>query len=196
LNICTVPNEWMAMLAGVSAHFLPFRFVKSPYKWTGMKVMLPTAFNEQLHDAFWASTLLADMLSCVHRQALWYVLCRVFCQELRTQRGNKERALQILRNKLFEIQLQQQREEISSARKSQIGTGSRSEKIKTYNYKDARVSDHRLKNNYPLESMLQGTALEQNVQVSAQFHPVELLVSSFTKVCTSISTRPFTNPNG
>jgi peptide chain release factor 1 len=84
---------------------------------------------------------------------------------MRTQRLNKERAIQILRNKLFEIQIQEQRAAISSARKSQIGTGSRSEKIKTYNYKDARVSDHRLKNNYPLENMLQGTALEQNLQV-------------------------------
>lgn len=71
------------------------------------------------------------------------------------------------------MELEKQRSEISSQRKSQIGTGSRSEKIKTYNYKDARVSDHRLKNNYPLESMMQGTALEQNVRVSS-----ELLVGS------------------
>jgi peptide chain release factor 1 len=90
---------------------------------------------------------------------------RVFCQEERTQMRNKERALQILRNKLFEQQLEAQRAEISSARKSQIGTGSRSEKIKTYNYKDSRVSDHRLKQNYTLEGMLEGgAALEQNVQ--------------------------------
>jgi peptide chain release factor 1 len=73
--------------------------------------------------------------------------------------------LQILRNKLFEIELEKQRVEIANARRSQIGTGSRAEKIKTYNYKDARVSDHRLKNNYPLDAILAGGgALEQNVQ--------------------------------
>lgn len=91
----------------------------------------------------------------------------MFCKEERTQLRNRERALQILRNKLFEMELEKQRSEIASARKSQIGTGSRSEKIKTYNYKDARVSDHRLKNNYPLDNMMQGAALEQNVQVCA-----------------------------
>jgi peptide chain release factor 1 len=91
--------------------------------------------------------------------------CRVFCQEERTQLRNKERALQILRNKLFEMELEKQREEISKQRLSQIGTGSRSEKIKTYNYKDSRVSDHRLKNNYPLDGILEGAGpLEQNVQ--------------------------------
>lgn len=92
-------------------------------------------------------------------------LCRVFCQEERTQLRNKERALQILRNKLFEIELEKQKAEIAAKRKSQVGTGSRSEKIKTYNYKDSRVSDHRLKQNYPLDSMLEGAAvLEQNIQ--------------------------------
>lgn len=91
--------------------------------------------------------------------------CRVFCQEERTQLRNKERALQILRNKLFEMEIEKQRAEIAAKRKTQIGTGSRSEKIKTYNYKDSRVSDHRLKNNYPLDGMLEGAApLEQNIQ--------------------------------
>jgi len=67
----------------------------------------------------------------------------VFCQEDRTQLRNRERAFQILRSKLFEMELEKQRTEIANARKSQMGTGSRSEKIKTYNYKDSRCSDHR-----------------------------------------------------
>ncbi|NJR41693.1 MAG: hypothetical protein HC767_02520 [Akkermansiaceae bacterium] len=100
--------------------------------------------------------------------------CRVFCKAERTQLRNKERALSILRSKLFEMQQEEQRAKIASQRKSQIGTGSRSEKIKTYNYKDARVSDHRLKNNYPLDSMLQGSALEQNVQVSSISPPLNM----------------------
>lgn len=76
---------------------------------------------------------------------------------------NRERALQILRNKLFEMEIEKQRLELSSQRQSQIGSGSRAEKIKTYNYKDSRVSDHRLKHNYGLEGVLEG-GLEQNIQ--------------------------------
>jgi peptide chain release factor 1 len=92
-----------------------------------------------------------------------YLPCRVFCQEERTQLRNRERAFQILRNKLFEMEIEKQRLELSSQRQSQIGSGSRSEKIKTYNYKDSRVSDHRLKTNYALEGVLEG-GLEQNIQ--------------------------------
>lgn len=78
---------------------------------------------------------------------------------------NRERALAILRNKLFERELEKQRQEVAARRQSQMGSGARSEKIKTYNYKDARVSDHRLKNNYPLEGVMTGgPPLEQNLQ--------------------------------
>jgi peptide chain release factor 1 len=81
---------------------------------------------------------------------------RVFCTEERSQQKNRERALQILRAKLYEIQLNEQREKIEGLRRSQVGTGSRSEKIRTYNYKDARVTDHRLSQNFSLENFLQG----------------------------------------
>ena len=91
-------------------------------------------------------------------------LCRVFCQEQRTQLRNRELAMQIIRGKLYEAEVERQRQEIANERQSQIGTGSRSEKIKTYNYKDSRMSDHRLKNNYPLENVMAGAApLEQNI---------------------------------
>lgn len=89
--------------------------------------------------------------------------CRIFCKEQRTQLGNRTRALEILRNKLFEMEVERQRAEVASRRQSQIGTGSRSEKIKTYNYKDSRMSDHRLKNNYGLDGVMEG-GIEQNVQ--------------------------------
>lgn len=81
---------------------------------------------------------------------------RVFCQEDRTQAKNKERAFAILRSKLFDLELQKQQAEIYAARKSQVGTGDRSEKIKTYNYKDSRMSDHRLKTNYDLNKVMDG----------------------------------------
>lgn len=78
---------------------------------------------------------------------------RIFCQEERTQAANKERAFSILRARLFEAELQRQQEEIRAKRQSQVGTGDRSEKIKTYNYKDGRCSDHRLKQNYGLNQV-------------------------------------------
>lgn len=81
---------------------------------------------------------------------------RVFCTEERSQLKNKERAMQILRAKLYDIKMQEQQESVSSMRKSQVGTGSRSEKIRTYNYKDNRATDHRLNQNFSLEKVLEG----------------------------------------
>jgi peptide chain release factor 1 len=81
---------------------------------------------------------------------------RIFCTEERSQLQNRERAMQILRAKLYEIKLQEQQAEVTSMRRSQVGTGSRSEKIRTYNYKDNRVTDHRLGQNFPLNTALTG----------------------------------------
>jgi peptide chain release factor 1 len=81
---------------------------------------------------------------------------RIFCTEERSQLQNKERAMQILRAKLYEIKLQEQQAEVTTLRRSQVGTGSRSEKIRTYNYKDNRATDHRLGTNFPLNSILEG----------------------------------------
>ncbi|MCS6960070.1 MAG: peptide chain release factor 1 [Pseudanabaenaceae cyanobacterium SKYGB_i_bin29] len=88
---------------------------------------------------------------------------RVFCTEERSQLKNKERAFQILRAKLYEMKLQEQQAAVSSLRRSQVGTGSRSEKIRTYNYKDNRVTDHRLGQNFPLQTVLEGD-LEDLIQ--------------------------------
>jgi peptide chain release factor 1 len=88
---------------------------------------------------------------------------RVFCTEERSQLKNRERAMQILRAKLYELKLQEQQEAVSSMRRSQVGTGSRSEKIRTYNYKDSRVTDHRLGQNFTLQSILEGD-LEDLIQ--------------------------------
>jgi peptide chain release factor 1 len=54
------------------------------------------------------------------------------------------------------MQMQEQQDSITDLRRSQVGTGSRSEKIRTYNYKDSRATDHRLGNNFPLEKVLEG----------------------------------------
>lgn len=88
---------------------------------------------------------------------------RIFCTEERSQLQNKERALQILRAKLYDMKLQEQQAAVTSMRRSQVGTGSRSEKIRTYNYKDNRATDHRLGHNFPLQPILEGD-LEQVIQ--------------------------------
>lgn len=81
---------------------------------------------------------------------------RIFCTEERSQLQNKERAMQILRAKLYEMKLREQQEAVTSMRRSQVGSGERSEKIRTYNYKDNRVTDHRLGQNYTLTTTLEG----------------------------------------
>lgn len=81
---------------------------------------------------------------------------RIFCTEERSQLQNRERAMQILRAKLYEMKLREQQEAVTSMRRSQVGTGSRSEKIRTYNYKDNRVTDHRLGQNFALNPVLEG----------------------------------------
>lgn len=88
---------------------------------------------------------------------------RIFCTEERSQLQNKERAMQILRAKLYEMKLREQQEAVTSMRRSQVGTGSRSEKIRTYNYKDNRATDHRLGQNYTLTTVLEGD-LESIIQ--------------------------------
>ena len=80
----------------------------------------------------------------------------VHCTEERSQLQNKNRALQLLRSKLYDMELQKQQKEIYAKRKMQVGTGDRSEKIRTFNYKDNRVTDHRLNQNFNLNTILEG----------------------------------------
>ncbi|MBZ0247098.1 MAG: peptide chain release factor 1 [Cyclobacteriaceae bacterium] len=68
----------------------------------------------------------------------------VTCQIERSQLGNKERAMQMLRTKLYEMEVEKQNSQIGAARKSQVRSGDRSEKIRTYNYPQSRVTDHRI----------------------------------------------------
>lgn len=88
---------------------------------------------------------------------------RIFCTEERSQLQNRERAMQILRAKLYEMKLREQQAEVTSMRRSQVGTGARSEKIRTYNYKDNRVTDHRLGQNFTLTTVLEGS-IEEVIQ--------------------------------
>ncbi|KAK7259415.1 hypothetical protein RIF29_25022 [Crotalaria pallida] len=99
---------------------------------------------------------------------------RIFCTEERTQLRNKTRAFQLLRAKLYEMKVREQQESIRNQRKLQVGTGERAEKIRTYNYKDNRVTDHRLKMNFELTSFLNGD-IEEAVQSCVTMEQKELL---------------------
>ncbi|GFP28107.1 peptide chain release factor-like protein, partial [Candidatus Hakubella thermalkaliphila] len=75
----------------------------------------------------------------------------------RSQLQNKDRALRILRARLYALYQRQQQEEITSARRSQVGTGARSEKLRTYNFPQDRVTDHRVGLTlHKLDSVLEG----------------------------------------
>ena len=81
----------------------------------------------------------------------------VHCQDERSQHKNRERAMRILRAKLKELYDRQKKEEIDSKRKNQVGSGERSEKIRTYNYPQNRVTDHRINFTvYNLDQIMDG----------------------------------------
>ncbi len=81
----------------------------------------------------------------------------VSCQDEKSQLKNKDKALKVLRARLYELECQKKQDEESAARKSQIGTGDRSEKIRTYNFPQGRVTDHRIKfTTHRLEQIMNG----------------------------------------
>ena len=81
----------------------------------------------------------------------------VECQDERSQYKNKDRAIKILRSRLYEMMLQEQNEKIASERKMQVGTGDRSERIRTYNFPQGRMTDHRIGLTlYRLEDIMNG----------------------------------------
>ena len=79
------------------------------------------------------------------------------CQDERSQFKNKDKALKLLKTRLYDMKMKEQHDKIASERKSQVGTGDRSERIRTYNYPQSRVTDHRIGMTlYTLESFLNG----------------------------------------
>jgi peptide chain release factor 1 len=92
----------------------------------------------------------------------------VSCQDEKSQIKNRERAMKVLRSRLLQLKEDQRAKELGDARRSQIGTGDRSEKIRTYNVPQDRVTDHRIKTSWSgVERVLGGgiadiaTALEE-----------------------------------
>jgi len=81
----------------------------------------------------------------------------ISCQDEKSQLKNKDKALKILRSRLYEMELAKQHDAQSEARRSQVGTGDRSEKIRTYNFPQGRVTDHRIKLTlHRLETIMNG----------------------------------------
>lgn len=99
----------------------------------------------------------------------------VECQDERSQYKNKDKAMKILRSRLYEAMQQEQADKIASERKSQVGTGKRSERIRTYNYPEGRLTDHRIGLTiYRLEYILNGN-LDEVIDALATVEQAEKL---------------------
>jgi peptide chain release factor 1 len=100
------------------------------------------------------------------------------CQDERSQHKNRSKAMRMLRAKIFELEEQKRQSEISSIRKNMVGSGDRSEKIRTYNYKDVRVTDHRIGLTlHKLEQILEGD-LDELIDALSEYHQTESLKQS------------------
>ncbi len=105
----------------------------------------------------------------------------VICQDEKSQHKNKAKAMKVLRARLFDIQLQEQNDKISQQRRNQVGSGDRSERIRTYNFPQGRVTDHRIGLTlYKLEQVLQG-ALDEIIDELATFYQAQALQNEQTQ---------------
>lgn len=99
----------------------------------------------------------------------------VECQDERSQFKNKDKALKVLRSRLYEEKLREQTDAIASDRKSQVGTGDRSERIRTYNYPQGRCTDHRIGLTlYKLDDILNGS-LDEVIDPIITYYRTEML---------------------
>ena len=101
----------------------------------------------------------------------------VECQDERSQFKNKDKAMKVLRSRLYDMARQEQNSSIADDRKNQVGTGDRSERIRTYNYPQGRVTDHRIGLTlYKLDAVLNG-ALDEIIDPLTEYFRAEMLAS-------------------
>ncbi len=113
----------------------------------------------------------------------------VECQEERSQHQNKERAMGLLRSKLLDVKKQAQDQQRVTERKLQVGSGDRSERIRTYNYSQGRITDHRVNLTlYKLDEVLEGS-LDQVIDLLIQAHQADLLKELQAEDTSSIDAR-------
>jgi len=99
----------------------------------------------------------------------------VICQDEKSQHKNKEKAMKVLRARLYDLEMSQQHDEMSEKRKNQVGSGDRSERIRTYNYPQGRMTDHRIGMTlYRLDSIMQGD-IKEIVDGLATFYQAQAL---------------------
>lgn len=104
----------------------------------------------------------------------------VSCQDEKSQLQNKERAFRILRARLYDIAQAEQNAQVAAQRRSQVGTGDRSQKIRTYNFPQGRVTDHRVGlTSHRLEAILQGELEEFTEALRAQDRAEQLAAAAF-----------------
>jgi peptide chain release factor 1 len=102
----------------------------------------------------------------------------IFVQAERSQHKNKAKAMTMLRSKLYDMERSKLDSERAAERKGQIGSGDRSERIRTYNFPQGRVSDHRINLTlYKLPQIMEGEALDEIIQALATEHQAELLAA-------------------
>ena len=102
----------------------------------------------------------------------------VSCQDEKSQHKNKAKGLKVLRSRLFDLKQQEQQQQIAQERKSQVGSGDRSERIRTYNFSQGRITDHRIGLTlYRLEAMLDGD-LDELLQGLIAYHRTRALAQA------------------
>ncbi|MCP4221007.1 MAG: peptide chain release factor 1 [bacterium] len=106
----------------------------------------------------------------------------VSCQDESSQHKNKDKAMKVLKSRLYEHEQSKQQDEAYNARKSQVGSGDRSEKIRTYNFPQNRVTDHRVTGrNFNIETILDGQ-LDEMVKLLTELHTKKALEDKFKEI--------------
>jgi peptide chain release factor 1 len=96
-------------------------------------------------------------------------------QDEKSQIKNRAKAMKVLRARLYEMEMQKQQDAIAKERRGQVGTGERSEKIRTYNFPQSRINDHRINyTTHQLHAVLEGDVAELLDQVSAFYNAEKL----------------------
>ena len=105
----------------------------------------------------------------------------VECQDERSQFKNKDKALKVLRSRLYEIEQNKQKEAIDESRRTQVGTGDRSERVRTYNFPQGRLTDHRIGLTlYKLDSVMNGT-IDEIIDALITYYRTEMLKENTTE---------------